>query len=1389
MQTGYELSCEEHGGTRLELVTAPRIGRVGSMNSMRRTRRWALTLFGTSYRSWFLEVCAGSQRLTTAVKLRNLKPVMEAVDKNTGCDLLNSKHLWKLKRDIRIHRPLLTHLAPTCRIFSRAYHPQGYDEFWDDVMRLALVCGELAIFIVNEGLFMAVETPVGSWLFELGIYLRLARMPGVFRVISEMCMFGYHHPATMKLVQKGLQILTNAPWLAQTGIRCVHQPEEHTKLEGQYTGQSAAYPWKYAMSYADALSTAPKYLRLLQQGYGIRQLNPDYLQVSRLSYQGKWPNVPLTFLSTEFKEQVTRLEEARMAPGRGMNPLDQTLYDEEYQRLCNWLADAGVEAVKVTRVDLRDGTENWIVHFSRPFVDVRDGREKKTLTFSAFGVHHVLNLGTAKAAALAHTAYLHANHHADRGSYGCGIVKPNGQHGNATGEFRVFTVGHIMTKGTGWNYLEDTFVPREAFCWNSREVNRTGEYTVCKCLGHPIGLPDVMKPENITYADGSVDQVRGYRAKMLVAFKLAIEEKLKVLLAAPASSGGLDPSLLVARFGAHGCGYTGLGDQPRELLEAGIRYWGSAPRPAMSAFDVWRVESGRKLSLDNGNERNWILCWQASGGDVKLAISDREQYVDTFTEPFEVNPGVEVGLEVTGILVAFGCCDIKCKHLLDHREELEVLGMPIPSSVRHTGFGQVLTALGIERGRLLQLYKLGTDTQAATLLLLHCASLAEGLEGGGLPTWHSADDREIVTDLRTLHNQVLADSHNQHISLTEEQIVPLQPRVAFRILAVRVSRALKRYQTPDETKEGISWDTVLHRLTLAWTREDELVHERFEIAGPSMAGSHHAEVEADGISTGITLFLGAVTTELAIHDRVDSNTISIDGGDVDVTMYDIAPLVRRTGIERAKFEAALATIARFRLHGGLLQRREYLKSSGSFEWFTVVPYGGWRTVEIAGQRMQLNLRRYVVMVYHVTQFCGHRDRDSTIGALLDSGLWWSEMYMTVNTVIKHCWICIASKSRPIVTGLMRSRDYDGPFRYLIFDFVGPQRPATPRGNTEMFTCACAWSGWYWAVPTVDATSETAARCLAERVIFDIAGVSAILGSDRARAFVEATVEALSRKFGITRALGSAYHPEAQSAVERPHRVYKALCREFMQDNSDWDLMAPIFQWTVRTTTKIFNGMYTPYETLLGLKPRMPLDTILQSPIAAERQSPDKYVRDLVAYLKKVHTYVQKQHKLVRDKEQEARVKNLGIGQSLEVGDYVFLKDNRPITDGRSERFRVPWRDTIYQIHDIIQGGSREVPIRSCVLCDPATGKTDLGFSQPVSVDQLKAVEVLPLARPAAEGRTRIRISGRLGTVVNQCFDGKVFVRFDDEQIDRLYDLSKTDYEWVLATVVPGPQPG
>ena len=121
-------------------------------------------------------------------------------------------------------------------------------------------------------------------------------------------------------------------------------------------------------------------------------------------------------------------------------------------------------------------------------------------------------------------------------------------------------------------------------------------------------------------------------------------------------------------------------------------------------------------------------------------------------------------------------------------------------------------------------------------------------------------------------------------------------------------------------------------------------------------------------------------------------------------------------------------------------------------------------MEFQGVNRRLSLRRYVLISHHCSPMGGHKDRDRTFGAITDAGLWWKDLRTDIDALIKNCLVCRVAKSRPLVTGFMRSRESDGPFRVLIMDFIGPQKPATPRGNEYCFTCACVFSGWYWCIP-------------------------------------------------------------------------------------------------------------------------------------------------------------------------------------------------------------------------------------------------------------------------------------------------------------------------------------
>ena len=359
----------------------------------------------------------------------------------------------------------------------------------------------------------------------------------------------------------------------------------------------------------------------------------------------------------------------------------------------------------------------------------------------------------------------------------------------------------------------------------------------------------------------------------------------------------------------------------------------------------------------------------------------------------------------------------------------------------------------------------------------------------------------------------------------------------------------------------------------------------------------------------------------------------------------------------------------------LLQKKVFSRASGSHEYLTIVPEGNWRTVEHGAEKYRLTLRRYIVIMFHETALGPHRDRDRTVQAIHDAGVWWRKLYTDVNAYIRQCLVCSSAKSRPMVTGHQRSRDYDGPFRYLLIDFVGPMTPTSRNGNRYMFTCACAWSGWYWAIPCKENKSEDAAHCLFYYVICDLAGYPVCLGCDNDRAFTEGIIKHLVNHFGISHVIGTAYHPQSQSAVERPHREYNAMCKTFMRNYAEWDVVVPVFVWTVRTTAKLFNGQFTPYEVVTGMKPRSPIDPLLSSPTGVQRVSVEKYVNDLCDYLRKIHKLVESEHGRIREDSQRRKYRELGSDGYLSVGDYVLVK--KEPDKGVSARFQDKTFDYLY----------------------------------------------------------------------------------------------------------------
>ena len=162
----------------------------------------------------------------------------------------------------------------------------------------------------------------------------------------------------------------------------------------------------------------------------------------------------------------------------------------------------------------------------------------------------------------------------------------------------------------------------------------------------------------------------------------------------------------------------------------------------------------------------------------------------------------------------------------------------------------------------------------------------------------------------------------------------------------------------------------------------------------------------------------------------------------------------------------------------------------------------------------------------------------------------------------------------------------------------------------------------------------------------------------------------------------------------------------------------------------------------------------------------------------MQSYVEQEHQRVREHENKAKRRHLGLGRGgFAVGDYVLV--TRPKEANVSNRFQSPNYDEVYQVVEIHGEGDEARTYTLSDLC----GSRELGFSQPVHVDRLTPVEVLPLAQVSDDQHIRIEINHNgvwlPGTVRAQSVDGKVHIRLDDHDEVQVYDLAVTKYRWVV----------
>ena len=160
------------------------------------------------------------------------------------------------------------------------------------------------------------------------------------------------------------------------------------------------------------------------------------------------------------------------------------------------------------------------------------------------------------------------------------------------------------------------------------------------------------------------------------------------------------------------------------------------------------------------------------------------------------------------------------------------------------------------------------------------------------------------------------------------------------------------------------------------------------------------------------------------------------------------------------------------------------------------------------------------------------------------------------------------------------RDFAVPGKRFAHIHVDLVSMPPSNGFDHLLTIVDRFSRWPVAIPLSDIHAETVIDALAHHWIATY-GVPEIVTTERGSQFTSALWTQLLKTWGIKHICTTAYHPELNDMVERPHRCLKeSLIALGDGDKLGWFWKLPMTMLAIRTTVKPDLGA-SPSEMVFG----------------------------------------------------------------------------------------------------------------------------------------------------------------------------------------------------------------
>nr|GEW30549.1 reverse transcriptase domain-containing protein [Tanacetum cinerariifolium] len=217
---------------------------------------------------------------------------------------------------------------------------------------------------------------------------------------------------------------------------------------------------------------------------------------------------------------------------------------------------------------------------------------------------------------------------------------------------------------------------------------------------------------------------------------------------------------------------------------------------------------------------------------------------------------------------------------------------------------------------------------------------------------------------------------------------------------------------------------------------------------------------------------------------------------------------------------------------------------------------------------------------------GHYGANYTAKKVFDSGFYWPTIYKDAFELVKNCDSCqrqgkISQKDEMPQNAIQVCEIFD----VWSIDFMGPL--LNSKGNKYIHVAVDYLSKWVEAkaFPTNDA--RVVVKFL--KSLFSRFGTPKEIISDHGTHFCNGQFAKVMTKYGVTRRLSTAYHPQTSGQVEVTNRGLKRILERTVGENRAlWTNKLDDALWAFRIAFKTSIGC-TPYRLVYGKSCHLPLE--------------------------------------------------------------------------------------------------------------------------------------------------------------------------------------------------------